>query len=203
MPLSTPSAPKADLPGSLLIDLRNLVASHEAEDFTASDLKRAFLKLPSQIPKCPDHAQLESVAQALARTVGRNWTNLVGPMALDSACPWMREVHAGQDDGASLYLNSEPPGASDIPHEHGTWAVLVGLEGAGCNTIFEMVDIRQRHVRKLAQRIVTPGDIVVLEADAIHALDAHGNLPFVSLNLYGSPISSRPSFQQRSYHRCS
>lgn len=166
------------------------------------DLSRAVLTLLNRIPKRPDHAQLESVAQALARTVGRNWMNLVGSVALDPASSWMREVHAGQDGGASLYLNSEPPGASDIPHEHGTWAVLLSLEGVGCNTMFEIVDTRQRHVRGLAQRIVTPGDIVVLEAEAIHALDALGNLPFVCLNLYGSPIGSRPSFQQRSYHRC-
>jgi len=113
----------------------------------------------------------------------------------------MREVHAAEDGGASLYLNSEPPGATDIPHEHGTWSVLIGLEGLGCNTVYELVDSRQRLVREVKRGIVAPGDIVVLEACAIHALDAYGELPCVTLNLYGSPIASLPLFELRTYSR--
>lgn len=100
MLLPNPSAPPADLPSSQLTDQRNLVALHEAGDVTPPDLKRAVLTLLNRIPKRPDHAQLESVAQALARTVGRNWMNLVGSVALDSASSWMRQVHAGQNSGA-------------------------------------------------------------------------------------------------------
>ncbi len=155
----------------------------------------------SRIPERPTPAQLEAVAHALARSVGSDWTNLAGSADIDPSRPWMREVHAGEDGGASLYLNSEPPGATDVPHEHGTWSVLIGLEGAGWNTVYDLVDARQRLVREVTRRIVAPGDIVVLDAEAIHALDAHGDLPCVTLNLYGSPIASRPSFEQRSYRR--
>lgn len=167
----------------------------------ALGLKRTVRALLSRIPERPTHEQLEAVAHALARSVDRDWTNLAGSAPIDPARPWMREVHAGEDGGASLYLNSEPPGATDVPHEHGTWSVLIGLEGAGCNTVYEVLDTRQRLVRAVARAIVAPGDIVVLDADAIHALDAHGDLPCVTLNLYGSPIASRPSFEQRSYSR--
>lgn len=180
-----------------------VVILHEAEDLTALSLKRKVRALLKRIHGRPTHTQLEAVAHALARSIGPNWRNLAASAVMDSSRPWMREVHAGEADGAALYLNSDPPGASDVPHEHCTWGVLIGLEGVGCNTVFEMVDICQRRVREVTHEIVAPGDIIILGADAIHALDAHGDLPFVTLNLYGSPITSRPSFEQRSYWRYS
>ena len=45
-------------------------------------------------------------------------------------------IAVSESGGPSLYLVSDAAGVSSAPHEHPTWAVIVGLSGSETNTLF-------------------------------------------------------------------
>src|SRR4051812_39412489 len=42
--------------------------------------------------------------------------------------------------GIALYLVSDAPGARTPPHDHQTWAVIVGIEGIELNRLYKVTD---------------------------------------------------------------
>jgi hypothetical protein len=59
------------------------------------------------------------------------------------------------------------------------------------------VDLAKRIVRKTHCRNVGPGDTMVLDVSAIHAVTVEGAEPTFHLHLYVSPIASRREFASR------
>lgn len=79
------------------------------------------------------------------------------------------------------------PGTISTIHNHGTWGVVAVLKGQEKNTIW-----RRTHSRKSENKIETtgeitlfPGDIISLTPDAIHSVQAVGDEPTVTFNIYG------------------
>lgn len=79
------------------------------------------------------------------------------------------------------------PGKSSAIHNHATWGVVALIEGKEKNTLWRRVsdsDSRDR-IEKVEEKILLPGDIISFTADAIHSVEALGDKPAVSFNLYG------------------
>jgi predicted metal-dependent enzyme (double-stranded beta helix superfamily) len=80
------------------------------------------------------------------------------------------------------------PGTASPVHNHGTWGIVALLDGQEKNTFWqrsptpEFPDL----IKATADRILTPGDILCLMPDAIHQIEAIGNEPTISFNLYGA-----------------
>ena len=79
------------------------------------------------------------------------------------------------------------------PHDHGTWAVVVGVEGVERNVKYNRLDDRARpgHA-KLAERctiLAGEGDVVALRAKGIHAVWNDGDKVSLSLHTYGRHIN--------------
>ena len=47
----------------------------------------------------------------------------------------MYPIAASETGGPSLYLVSEAAGATSAPHEHQTWAIIVGIVGSETHTL--------------------------------------------------------------------
>lgn len=72
-------------------------------------------------------------------------------------------------------------------HNHGCWGVVALLEGKEKNTFWRR-NPQPNHPDKIAksgEKILTEGDILCLMPDAIHHIEAMGNQPTISFNLYG------------------
>ncbi|WP_414549178.1 cupin [Anabaena sp. CCY 0017] len=79
------------------------------------------------------------------------------------------------------------PGTRSTIHNHGTWGVVAVLKGQEKNTSW-----RRTHSPDFVDKIAPtgeitlfPGDIVSLTPDAIHSVEAVGEEPTVTFNVYG------------------
>jgi predicted metal-dependent enzyme (double-stranded beta helix superfamily) len=79
------------------------------------------------------------------------------------------------------------PGTRSTIHNHGTWGVVAVLKGQEKNTFW-----RRTHSPDFPDKIEStgevtlfPGDIISFVPDAIHSVEAVGDEPTVTFNIYG------------------
>jgi predicted metal-dependent enzyme (double-stranded beta helix superfamily) len=107
------------------------------------------------------------------------------------------ECNADQGFGVSV-LHEEPghrlwlvavswlPGRGAPPHNHGTWAVIAGVEGAEKNVLW-----RRRGGRLERQGVETigPRDVTAFLGNAIHSVVNDGERTSLSIHIYGSNLN--------------
>ncbi|MEA5574624.1 cupin [Calothrix sp. UHCC 0171] len=76
------------------------------------------------------------------------------------------------------------PGIVSPIHNHATWGVVALISGEEKNTLWRRTD-NQGGIEKVGEIILTPGEIISLMPDAIHSVEALGEEPTISFNLYG------------------
>ena len=131
---------------------------------------------------------------------------LVRPMVRELALArtWLRKEHYACDpvQGFGIHvLHEEPdhtlfviaaawlPGRGVAPHNHGTWAVVAGVDGPERNAFWKRMDDGSRtgHAKivKVAEKDFGPGDVLTLLPDAIHSVRNETAAVTVSLHAYG------------------
>ena len=127
---------------------------------------------------------------------------LARELALDRG--WLESRHYACDpvQGFGIHvLHEEPdhtlfviaaawlPGRGVAPHNHGTWAVVAGVDGPERNTFWKRLDDGSRpgHAKivKVAEKDFGPGDVLTLLPDAIHSVRNDTASVTVSLHTYG------------------
>ena len=91
-------------------------------------------------------------------------------------------------DGLTLWAVVWPSGYSTLPHNHHTWAVVVGLRGAETNTFWlrsrgDESDHMEMH--RTSEVTMRPGEVVTLLGMDIHSVANREAEPSLSLHLYG------------------
>ncbi|WP_315791284.1 cupin [Fischerella sp. JS2] len=79
------------------------------------------------------------------------------------------------------------PGTKSNIHNHGTWGVVALLKGQEKNTFWHR-NPSHKFIDKIEQTgelTLLPGDIISFTPDAIHCVEALGNEPTVTFNIYG------------------
>lgn len=116
----------------------------------------------------------------------------------------MYEADAAQGFGVHL-LHEEPdhtiailalawlPDRGAPPHDHGTWAVVAGVEGPEKNEFYERCDDRSRlghaELKKIGEKVCGVGDVVALPQGTIHAVWNETDRVSLSLHIYGKHIN--------------
>lgn len=79
------------------------------------------------------------------------------------------------------------PGTRSNIHNHGTWGVVAVLKGQEKNTVWRRTKTPdfQDKIEPTGEIILSPGDIISLTPDAIHSVQAIGDEPTVTFNIYG------------------
>ena len=104
-----------------------------------------------------------------------------------------------EDDGGRfpLYLTCSPPGGAVRPHNHGTWAVVAGLEGCEENNFYDRVEGGEApgHAKiELARTVrVHDGESVAMLPDDIHSVATPGEIPRRHFHMYGLSLEQLPS----------
>lgn len=145
----------------------------------------------------------------------------VGPLAQQAAREkdWLQPKHyeTDSDQGFGVHLlHEEPdhtlavfllawlPGQGTPPHDHGTWAVVVGVEGAERNIRYERLDDRNRPgYAELCVKhdfLADEGELVCMKTGGIHAVHNETDRTTLSLHTYGKHINhtSRSQFDLES-----
>ncbi len=118
---------------------------------------------------------------------------------LDSS-PWLQAYHLQppRDRGWSvLKLYEEPdfkltvqmvawlPGRTSPIHNHGAWGIVALIDGEEKNRLWRRSDPKGDRIELVEECVLEPGEIIGFEPDAIHNVEALGDEPTVSFNLYG------------------
>lgn len=146
-----------------------------------------------------------AATHAPAETLAR-----VRPLAVRLAADrsWLSQEHYRTDpeQGFLIHLlHEEPnhdlavmalawlPGRGTPPHDHGTWAIVVGVDGEERNEYFRRVDDRKRpgyaELEKVSERVCGKGDVVQMLPGAIHSVTNVGSEVALSLHVYGRHIN--------------
>ncbi len=93
------------------------------------------------------------------------------------------------DHRFALYMSTGKTGKETPPHDHTTWAVIVGLKGKEHNRFYERVDDRsvpgRGEVRVKDQFTVELGTGVTLMPEDIHSIHLEGAPPTLMFHMYG------------------
>ncbi len=111
------------------------------------------------------------------------------PMGPDDGNSAIYRLNEDEDHRFALYASTALPGKSVQPHNHTTWAVIVGVHGDEHNTFYERSDDGSRkgfcELRQTGEYTVSPGTGVTLMPDGIHSIHVTGDEKTVHLHMYG------------------
>jgi len=90
------------------------------------------------------------------------------------------------------------PGVPSPPHDHGTWAAILLLEGQERNILYERDG---RSLRQTGEVVLAPGDVLPMPSDAIHVVECASRAPAVGLHVYGGdlPILPRSAWNPKTF----
>lgn len=96
-----------------------------------------------------------------------------------------------EEPGHSLlvFAAAWAPGRGVVPHNHGTWVVVAGVDGPEPNIFWDRVDDRSRpgyaELRKVRDELFGPGDVFTLRPEEIHSVRNDTDRVTVSLHVWG------------------
>jgi len=102
-------------------------------------------------------------------------------------------LHEEPDHSLAILVASWLPGRGVEPHNHGTWALVCGIEGRETNISWRRRDDGSRagyaKIEESRRSTLGPGDSVHLLPDEIHSVRNDTDKVTVSLHLYGRHIN--------------
>jgi predicted metal-dependent enzyme (double-stranded beta helix superfamily) len=87
----------------------------------------------------------------------------------------------------TVQLVAWAPGAVSPIHNHASWGLVALLSGQEKNTFWQRSPTSEfpDRIEPVGDRLLNPGDILCLMPDVIHHIEAIGDQPTISFNLYG------------------
>jgi predicted metal-dependent enzyme (double-stranded beta helix superfamily) len=79
------------------------------------------------------------------------------------------------------------PGTKSEIHNHATWGVIAMISGSEKNTLWQRSPTLEYPDRiiSVGEKVISDGEIIGFLPEAIHQIEALGDRPTISLNLYG------------------
>ena len=101
-----------------------------------------------------------------------------------------------RDNRFALYMSAGIAGKDTPPHDHTTWAVIVGLRGKEHNRLYRRVDDGsvpgRGEVRHVDTVTVEHGAGICLMPDDIHSIHLEGEPPTLMFHMYGLGLGNLP-----------
>jgi predicted metal-dependent enzyme (double-stranded beta helix superfamily) len=102
-------------------------------------------------------------------------------------------LHEEQDHTLAVFAASWLPGRGVPPHDHGTWAIVVGVDGREKNVFWKRVDDRSRpgyaEVHQVGEKVFGTGDVLVMPTGMIHSVRNESDQVTLSLHVYGKHVN--------------
>ena len=102
-------------------------------------------------------------------------------------------LHQEDDHTLAIFVVSWAPDKGVPPHDHGTWAVIAGIEGPERNTTWARVDDRSRdgyaEIEVKKEAVAGPGDLVCIKTGGIHSVWNDTENVTLSLHTYGKHVN--------------
>ena len=109
--------------------------------------------------------------------------------AVESGTSSMYRLSEDPDHRFALYVNVSRPGKSSAPHNHTTWAVVVGVRGEELNRLYRREDDGsvpgRGRVTQTGEVNVAPRGGIRFLPDDIHSIHVVGGDPILHFHMYG------------------
>lgn len=139
-----------------------------------------------------DEAAIMERVAPLARELARErgtWLESRHYVADEAQGFGLHVLHEESDHTLLVFVAAWAPGRGVTPHNHGTWAVVAGLDGDERNVFWEREDDGSRpgyaRLRRAREQVFGPGDVVTMPAGTIHSVVNDTDRVTVSLHVYG------------------
>ena len=114
-------------------------------------------------------------------------------------------LHEEPDHTLAVFAGAWLPGRGAPPHNHGTWALVAGVDGEERNTFWTRTDDGTRpgqaRIRRLEDRVLGPGEVITFRPDTIHSVINETSRVSLSLHVYGVHVNhaNRSQFDPESH----
>ena len=102
-------------------------------------------------------------------------------------------LHAEEDNSLFVVVDSWLPGRGVRPHDHGTWAVVVGMTGPEHNVFWQRVDdgtqAGHAQLEKTGEVTVGIGEAVAMRSGEIHSVENRSGETTLSFHVYGRHLN--------------
>lgn len=102
-------------------------------------------------------------------------------------------LHEEPDHTMAIFAVSWLPSRGAPPHDHGTWAVIAGVDGPEKNEFYRRTDDGSQPgratLKKVGETLCGHGDVVAIPSGMIHSVLNETASTTVSLHLYGKHIN--------------
>ena len=102
-------------------------------------------------------------------------------------------LHEEADHSLAVFMVSWEPHNGVAPHDHGTWAMIAGVEGIERNTRYARLDDRSRdgyaEIEIKSETLAGPGDLVCMKNGGIHSVWNDSDRVTLSLHTYGKHVN--------------
>lgn len=102
-------------------------------------------------------------------------------------------LHVEADQSLFVVVDSWLPGRGVQPHDHDTWAVVVGVEGSERNLFWQRLDDGSRpghaQLQRIAEQSISPGEAIEMPRGTTHSLINPGEHTSLSFHVYGRHLN--------------
>lgn len=111
------------------------------------------------------------------------------PVADDPRTSCLYRLSEDDDHRFALYANVATAKVDAPPHDHTTWAVIVGLHGEEENKFYKKVDAGVEHI---GGDVVRAGTGVTLMPDDLHSIHIAEDAKVLNFHMYGLALEQLP-----------
>ncbi len=141
-----------------------------------------------------DAAMAEAVPDLAKRLVlmKHNWLRSHMCVAGGGNAAGIYALHEEPDHSLAIFVVTWLPGDETPPHDHGTWAVIAGLDGHETNHWWKRLDDGttpgHADVRRAGSERIDAASIIAMTGEAIHSLHNDSGAVSTTLHLYGRNV---------------
>ncbi|MGG6237115.1 cupin [Nodosilinea sp. AN01ver1] len=135
-----------------------------------------------------DISRLEAITPLVRKLLVSSYWLQLEYSAPDPKTGWsVNFLYREHEFPLTVQMVSWLPGQTSPIHNHGTWGIVALVGGQERNRLWRRSPQPDQpdHLELVDEITLQPGDVVALTANAIHSVEALGNEPTVSFNLYG------------------
>ena len=147
------------------------------------------------VAETPDEAEILSRARPLARRAALSkdtWLEKRFYTADPEQGFGVYLLHEEPDHSLAVFAVSWLPNRGAPPHDHGTWAIVAGVDGPEKNEFYERLDDRSRRgyaeLKKIGEKVFGVGDVLAMRTGQVHSIWNESDAVSVSLHVYGRNI---------------
>ncbi|MDX1366168.1 hypothetical protein [Pseudomonas sp.] len=102
-------------------------------------------------------------------------------------------LHVEDDQSLFVVVDSWLPGRGVPPHDHDTWAVVVGVDGLERNIFWQRLDDATRpgyaELQRIGEQCIAPGQALAMPSGSIHSVINETPRTSLSFHVYGRHLN--------------